>query len=198
MTYPPSNRLTLEQLERLEHLGWVVIQISELWGDLFDQAQLHIKENKFQPAQVAKNPQLNAIRNDVTFWIDDKTKNGTEKIFLNLIESIKNELQDFFRISLNNFETHYALFIKDHFYKRHTDQKKVDNKRAFSFVYYLNQNWKTENGGQLVGYKNDTELEIFKVEPEAGTFILFKSEIEHQVLPSLAPRFSVTGWIRTL
>jgi SM-20-related protein len=198
MTDSTPIRLTLEQLERLESAGWVSLHFSDLWEGLYQVALNLSLEKKFKSALIKDKVTTEIIRNDVTYWLDEKTESLCEKKFLNLIESIKSELQNYFRLSLSNFETHYAIYDKDQFYKRHSDQKKTDNKRAFSFVYYLNKNWAPSNGGQLIGYLEDSENELFKIQPEAGTFILFKSDIEHQVLTSHAPRFSVTGWIRTL
>lgn len=194
------NSLTLTQLEHLDQKGWVFLQIPELWPSLKKQALTLQDNHQFTPAEIktsASADQSLLIRNDLIHWVKDDTSIPSEKIFNDQINRMMYQIKDYFRIGLNHFEAHYAVYPQNHFYQRHSDQKKENNKRQFSFVYYLNQDWKPEYGGELVGYRGDSSERLFGVFPYGGTLALFKSDIEHEVCISNSARFSITGWMRT-
>ncbi|MBC7457567.1 MAG: 2OG-Fe(II) oxygenase [Bdellovibrionaceae bacterium] len=194
------NSLTLDQLEHLEQNGWVFLQIPEIWQDLLSQAQALQGKNQFKPAEIKTSlstDQSQLIRNDLIHWVKDDTSIDAEKLFNQQINYMMYQIKDYFRVGLDHFEAHYALYPPNHFYQRHSDQKKENNKRQFSFVYYLNPKWKAEYGGELVGYHGDTSEREFGVFPNGGTLALFKSDIEHEVCISNSARFSITGWMRT-
>ncbi len=194
------NSLTLEQLDHLDQQGWLLLQIPELWLDLFKQALILQKNSQFTPAEIKSTlsvDQTRLIRNDLIHWIKSDSPVPAEKIFNECMNSMMYQIKDYFRIGLDHFEAHYALYPQNHFYQRHSDQKKENNKRQFSFVYYLNADWKAEFGGELVGYIRKTTEKQFSTFPHGGTLILFKSNIEHEVSLSHSARFSITGWMRT-
>jgi SM-20-related protein len=61
-------------------------------------------------------------------------------------------------------------------------------------VTYLNESWRSSEGGQLVLYHKEGEKEIL---PEGGRSVFFKSdEIEHEVKPAKRYRMSITGWLK--
>ncbi|MBC7753415.1 MAG: 2OG-Fe(II) oxygenase [Moraxellaceae bacterium] len=192
--------LSLEQLEHLDQNGWICMQIPDLWLKLFNLARTLFHENQFEPARIksfARPDPTPIIRNDLIHWLTGDTTLDAEIIFNQHINMTMNQLKDYFRIGLDHFEAHYAHYGPGKFYQRHSDQKKEDNKRQFSFVYYLNPEWKPEFGGELVAYRAETNEKKLSVLPDGGTFILFKSDIEHEVCPSKVERFSISGWMRT-
>lgn len=195
------NSLSLEQLEHLDQKGWVSLELSELWLELKRHADHLEHQQQFEPAAI-KTPlsldQSQFIRNDLIHWINSDTEIKAEKKFYEQMKLFMDQIKNFFRISLDHFEMHYAIYPPNHFYQRHSDQKLENNKRHFSFVYYLNQNWSPHFGGELVGYQGHTSEIQFRLIPQGGTIIIFKSDIEHEVKKSISNRFSVTGWMRTL
>ncbi len=194
------NSLTLAQLEHLDQNGWAFLQIPQLWPALLKQAQALQGDNQFKPAEIKATlttEQSQLIRNDLIHWVKDDTTVPAERIFNEQVNFMMYQIKDYFRIGLNHFEAHYAIYPQGHFYQRHSDQKKENNQRQFSFVYYLNQDWKPEYGGELVGYQGATDEKKFQVFPHGGTLALFKSDIEHEVCISNSARFSITGWMRT-
>jgi len=113
------------------------------------------------------------------------------------------ELIDAFVIYLNrtcfagikSHEFHYALYEKGAFYKKHIDQFKTNNRRAFSMIMYLNKGWSDHNGGELKVYQ---EAGIQIISPENQKCVFFKSdELEHEVLLTNVSRMSITGWLKT-
>lgn len=61
----------------------------------------------------------------------------------------------------------------------------------FTIILYLTD-WQKGDGGELMIYTDQGEV---KVEPHQGSFVIFTSETEHEVLPVFARRYSITGWI---
>ncbi len=192
--------LTLEQLKSLDREGWLCFQLPDLWLRLRDQAQILCQQDQLKFSEIKTshpNHDSQLIRNDLVCWLSSDTVVASEKKFSQYINLWMSEIKNYFRIGLDHFEAHYALYPADHFYLRHSDQKKEQNQRQFSFVYYLNASWKNTQGGELVGYHGSSKLQKFNVKPQGGSLVIFKSDIEHEVLASHADRFSISGWMRT-
>jgi SM-20-related protein len=87
------------------------------------------------------------------------------------------------------------MYEKGSFYKRHLDQFRNDNGRAFSMIMYLNADWELKDGGELCVYHAEHTQTI---SPQNGKCVFFRSnELEHEVLMTQAPRLSITGWLKT-
>ena len=96
---------------------------------------------------------------------------------------------------INGYEFHYTYYEKGSSYKRHLDQFRDNQHRAYSMIMYLNDDWKPLDGGQLCIYHKDYSQLI---SPTNGKCVFFKSsELEHEVLLNFKPRMSITGWLKT-
>lgn len=137
-----------------------------------------------------------AIRGDIILWIDESNINTAEALFFKKINDLKDYLNSTCFLGINQKEFHYAIYPKNTYYKRHLDTFMNDDRRRLSFVCYLNsEDWKPENGGELVLYLDDEEKVIY---PFPGKVVLFESqELEHEVKPVNTPRLSITGWLKT-
>ncbi|WP_426431968.1 2OG-Fe(II) oxygenase [Winogradskyella sp. HB-48] len=137
-----------------------------------------------------------AIRGDIILWIDEDRANNAETMFFNKINDLKDYLNRTCFLGINQKEFHYAIYPEGTFYKRHLDTFQNDDRRKLSFVCYLNEeNWKPENGGELVLYLEDVEKTIY---PFPGKVVIFESQVlEHEVKPVNTPRLSITGWLKT-
>lgn len=134
------------------------------------------------------------IRGDKISWLDKTNNNVFEQEFLELAEEFIGHLNSTCYTGISSYEFHYAVYEKGSFYKRHMDQFKTDNKRKFSFINYLNDDWLEADGGQLCLYQHD---EIEKIQPHAKTAVFFKSdEMEHEVLLCNRSRMSISGWLK--
>lgn len=182
--------------EDLTEKHWTILSIDQNFAlNLLAAAQKH--ETSFRPATTSSSLNtLKDIRSDQIYWLEETNPQliEAEKQTLALLHQLKNELQDYFRISLTDLETHFAIYNEGEKYIRHRDTTALNNKRIFSFVIYLNQLWTEADGGQLIGYKDDNIL--FRVQPTLGQMILFRSDLEHEVLTAHKKRYSLTGWIR--
>ncbi len=137
-----------------------------------------------------------AIRGDIILWIDESNINASEQLFFNKINDLKDYLNRTCFLGINQKEFHYAIYPNGTFYKRHLDTFQNDDRRKLSFVCYLNEeDWKPENGGELVLYLENREEVVY---PFPGKVVIFESQIlEHEVKPVNTQRLSITGWLKT-
>jgi SM-20-related protein len=69
--------------------------------------------------------------------------------------------------------------------------------RILTTVLYLNEDWQTRDGGELVVFEMTGKTVVTTVNPTFGTMIIFLSEaFPHEVLLSRATRRSIAGWFR--
>lgn len=153
--------------------------------------------NQLKVAGIGNNSKLltnKSIRSDVIYWLDRKHNDIHENSFFDLIDAFIKYLNTTCFTGITGYEFHYAYYDKGSSYKRHLDQFKDDQKRAFSVIFYLNENWCLEDGGQLCIYhQNTTQI----IDPMNGKCVFFKSsELEHEVLLNHTPRMSITGWLK--
>lgn len=136
------------------------------------------------------------IRGDKINWIEDGSVNEFEITYLTKIDRFIKHLNNSCYTSIKSYESHYASYEKNSFYKRHLDQFKNQKGRQFSIILYLNQDWKEEDGGNLCLYLDNGEQK--KIAPFGGRMVFFKSdEMEHEVLPSFSrSRNSIAGWLK--
>lgn len=156
-----------------------------------------LSENKqLKQAGIGKNAEHltnTDIRSDYIYWLDE---NDTElqSLFFHFITELTQALNRRFYLGLKEHEFHLALYPPGSFYKKHRDAFKSDDARKITVLLYLNQNWKHEDGGELILYKDDNSS--LTIEPLGGRLLVFESEMEHEVLLSKANRYSLTGWIK--
>lgn len=156
-----------------------------------------LSENKqLKQAGIGKNAEHltnTDIRSDYIYWVDE---NDTElqSLFFHFITELTQALNRRFYLGLKEHEFHLALYPPGSFYKKHRDAFKSDDARKITVLLYLNQNWKHEDGGELILYKDDNSS--LTIEPLGGRLLVFESEMEHEVLLSKANRYSLTGWIK--
>lgn len=137
-----------------------------------------------------------AIRRDKIHWLD--VSNPLEKQYLDVM----NELQQFVNrrlfMGLFSYESHFAHYDIGDFYKKHLDAFKGKTNRVLTTVLYLNEQWSSEMGGELVVYDpQNHEQELLRVQPTFGRFVTFLSdEFPHEVLPAKHSRYSIAGWFR--
>ena len=167
---------------------------------------LHLKENLvtlykeklLKVAGTGNNSRFkkdHLFRNDIIYWLDRKHKDIHEDVFFDLMDSFISFLNETCYTSISSYEFHYTLYEKGSFYKKHIDQFKCNDSRQFSMIFYLNSEWKEEDGGQLCIHHENT---IENISPVSGKAVFFKSsELEHEVLVSNELRMSVTGWLKS-
>jgi len=133
------------------------------------------------------------IRGDQTYWLDRKRDIEIEAFWQLIDESIY-MLNRYCFLSLSGYEFHFANYPIGGHYAKHLDQFQQRNNRMISFIIYMNDDWKPEDGGQLEIFpKRKASL---KIDPLARRCVLFKSaELPHRVLKANKERRSLTGWL---
>jgi len=161
------------------------------------------ENDSFKKAAIGNRTNENierSVRGDFILWINEADVGAAEIIFFNKLNSLINYLNKTCFLGILQKEFHYALYPEGTFYKRHLDTFQNDDRRKLSLVCYLNEeNWKPENGGELVIYKEENGIEVAKnIYPLAGRVVIFESQLlEHEVKPVKTPRLSITGWLKT-
>jgi len=141
-----------------------------------------------------------SVRGDFILWINEADAGAAERIFFNKLNSLIEYLNKTCFLGILQKEFHYALYPEGTFYKRHLDTFQNDDRRKLSLVCYLNnEDWKPENGGELVIYREENGIEVAKnIYPLSGRVVIFESQmLEHEVKPVKIPRLSITGWLKT-
>lgn len=137
-----------------------------------------------------------AIRRDAISWIESST--GAQGQWLEFAQQLQQHLNRNLMLGLFSFESHFAHYAPGAFYKTHVDAFKGQANRVLSVVFYLNEDWRSEEGGEMVLYSEVQPDEILcTVKPQAGTLAVFLSEeFPHEVLPAKRDRYSIAGWYR--
>lgn len=171
---------------------------------LLEEQNSLLKAGKFREAAVGNGDKKLVkpeIRNDAVLWMDSEALTPLQAAYWDKIEEIRNVLNQRCFLGLRSFEGHFARYPKGSFYKRHLDQFQQVSYRVITVILYLNQNWKSVDGGELRMYfpQEDGSERIQDVLPEGGRLVIFLSgEISHEVLPTHRERISITGWLKNI
>lgn len=171
---------------------------------LLEEQNSLLKAGKFREAAVGNGDKKLVkpeIRNDAVLWMDSEALTPLQAAYWDKIEEIRNVLNQRCFLGLRSFEGHFARYPKGSFYKRHLDQFQQVSYRVITVILYLNQNWKSVDGGELRMYfpQEDGSERIQDVLPEGGRLVIFLSgEIPHEVLPTHRERISITGWLKNI
>jgi SM-20-related protein len=153
-----------------------------------------LNSGQFKEAGVGKGLEQRVVRTergDWICWLDPQSNSQYVHAYWDKINEVQSLLNRNFYLGLNDMEAHLAVYQAGGFYKRHKDRHQISSTRRVSFVLYLNETWKEEDGGKLIIYLNDDTVEV---EPVSGRLVVFMSELEHEVLETKVNRYSITGW----
>lgn len=173
--------------------GYVVLE-QAIPADLCEALYQDVQQQSLKAAGVGRQGkhQLDQqIRRDQTCWLD--SGNPVQQQYLQRMAQLQQDMNQRCFLGLIDFEAHYARYQPGDFYQKHLDAFVGRSNRVLSTVCYLNT---TEQGGELVLYNEQDQL-LTKVQPKAGTLVVFEScRFPHQVLPAAEPRYSIAGWFR--
>jgi len=136
-----------------------------------------------------------AIRSDSTRWLGESS--DVDRSWLALTDELRLGLNERLFLGLYDHECHYAKYAPGAFYTIHMDAFAGSRNRILSSVYYLNRDWPTAAGGELLLYAEDGKQVLETIFPHFNTLVLFLSErFPHEVRPANLPRLSIAGWFR--
>jgi len=133
-------------------------------------------------------------RSDKTLWLAED--DAVQSEYLAFMQGLQEYLNQSLYLGLKYYESHFALYEEGSFYEKHLDSFKNSKSRVVTTVFYLNEAWYENDGGELMLYdKSDTVLE--KISPTFGKLLIFLSEkYPHEVLMTKKKRYSIAGWFR--
>jgi len=137
------------------------------------------------------------VRGDRICWLDSSTSDRAELFLFAKLEAVRLAANHALQLGLFELEGHYAIYAPGHGYARHRDRFRDDDARVLSIVLYLNDRWRTHEGGALRLHLADRAW--VDVTPQGGTLAAFLSDrFAHEVLPTTRQRLSIAGWFRRL
>ncbi len=157
-------------------------------------------DGNFKEASIGKQSEVHQakeIRGDKILWLETNTTNIAERILLDKNQAFINYLNQTCYLGIIDAEIHFAKYDIGKFYRRHRDTFQAQKGRILSVIYYLNNHWQAENGGNLLIYTQENNIEkTISIAPLAGRLVCFQSEkLDHEVSETFRERLSVTGWL---
>ena len=153
---------------------------------------------KFKKAGIGREQDFvrnDTVRSDAIAWISEDTEAG--KAWLDWASQLQSYMNRRLYLGLFSFESHFAHYAPGDFYQRHLDAFKGQSNRTLTLVAYFNRDWSKEDGGELVVYQDQDDLQGMKVLPSFATLVVFLSEdFPHEVLAARKDRYSIAGWFR--
>ena len=150
-------------------------------------------EGELSRARTGSGPNIRIVENvrgDHIQWVEPS--NLDFPYFFERVTAVMDLIRTTCFVPVHYSEMHFAVYPVGAYYKRHLDVFAAHKSRKISMVCYL-----PEYGGQLRMYLPDeTGAEShLDIDPIAGRLVVFRSELmEHEVLPALRERCSITGW----
>ncbi|MGB3742103.1 MAG: 2OG-Fe(II) oxygenase [Castellaniella sp.] len=188
----------------LNQQGWAVVDnaIATDWQEtLLSSGQQLWQAGEFSGGEIGRSQhdtRQPRIRGDAICWVPPGSVLAGHPFFAWMAQ-FRTVLNQQFEMGLRSQEFHFARYDSGAGYQKHIDQHRGSDHRKVSIVLYLNPGWDAANGGELCLYNPyDPDTEIARFAPLAGRLAVFVSGVmPHQVLPALATRWSLTGWLRT-
>jgi SM-20-related protein len=155
------------------------------------------KSQQFKTAGTGESKEVSyneKVRGDEIYWLDRSHEDIYENMFFDQMDSFVKYLNETCFTGINSYEFHYTRYEVGTFYKKHLDQFRNNDRRKFSMIMYLNEDWVDGDGGQLcIHHENGLQ----HITPDSGKSVFFQSnELEHEVLITQKPRMSITGWLK--
>jgi SM-20-related protein len=153
----------------------------------------------FKEASIGKLSEVQKdlkIRGDEILWLENDSITSSERILLDRNQEFMDYLNQTCYLGISSSEIHFAKYEMGKYYRRHRDTFQKQKGRILSVIMYLNQNWIPADGGNLIIYTQENNLEVpITIAPLAGRLVCFESEkLDHEVTETFKERLSVTGW----
>jgi SM-20-related protein len=193
------EQLADQVAQALQDKGWCVLDdaLPEALASTL-AAGFSDSPEAFKPAGVGRRADYQrdaSVRSDVIRWLEPAL--AADAAYLALMESLRVALNRRLFLGLFDYESHYARYAPGAFYDRHLDAFAGAKSRVLSTVFYLNADWRKEEGGELLLYAADGADVAETVLPLHNRLVIFLSErFPHEVKPATRVRHSIAGWFR--
>ncbi len=174
-----------------------------VWDDFMSPEQVELLKDclpedwsKAKIGRTEDSARIADIRSDKICWLSPDLGTPVQQ-FLSKMEVIRQAVNQEFFLGLFEYEAHFAKYEVGDFYQKHLDCFRGNENRRLTTVFYMNDEWQEQDGGDLVVY-DLKDREITRMKPKSGRLFVFLSEqFPHEVLPTNRERFSIAGWFRT-
>lgn len=186
-----SDKLTDKHLDQLANDGWIVID------DVFSHTALLALQAEsgfidYRDAELTAGIRISDIRGDKIRWITEDFFAGY--YYLQSINALATLFNRYLFAGIRHSEAHYACYPTGFGYRWHSDNPAGCDERIISAVFYLNDDWMTDDGGALEVV--DTQGVHHEVMPVANRLVIFDSDLQHQVQTAHRQRYSIATWMR--
>ena len=193
------------EVDQLGERGWCVLDSflpSENAAQILKWEQAAWDRGEFRDGRVGKGEaqRESQIRTDYIRWIRETETSEVlpHAAFFAAMIQLREQLREEAFLPLKSHEFHATVYPPGAFYRKHVDVFRGEQStRLMSCIYYLNADWKPEDGGALRIYPQD-ETGFVDIYPAFNRLVVFQSrKIPHEVLAPTRPRFALTGWLRS-
>lgn len=186
------ERMNDAALDQLSTQGWCVLH-DALPSALYDALSIESQTPAgYQAARLAHGTQANSIRSDRTRWLEPSDPAGQH--YLTALDDLGTWLNQQLYLGIKRVEAHYACYEQGQYYAQHRDNPVGCNDRALSCVLYLNAEWHSAWGGALRLQDRQGAWQV--IWPHNNHWVLFDSNLCHEVQPATHTRRSIAGWLR--
>lgn len=198
-TVLPAADLLDQLAEALSGPGYLVLD-DVLPDTCFLELRMACLKNlhRFRTAGVGRGGDLHVdstIRSDEISWLETGT--AAAAAYLGYMDALRSGLNSRLYLGLFDYECHYARYAPGSFYRTHLDAFVGSKSRVLSTVFYLNESWDQQDGGELLLYAVKDGEVLKRVSPQGNRLVVFLSErFPHEVLVAKRERYSVAGWFR--
>lgn len=188
---PDWNYLLDDKIDQFVQKGFLVLD------DVFESAFVHALQAEsgfldYKAATLTHGERLSGIRGDNIRWIDDACPVGM--IYLSSINRLAQYFNQVLFAGIRHSEAHYAHYPAGFGYQWHRDNPAGRDERVISAVFYLNDDWGQNDGGEISLY--DISQALHQLSPKANRLVLFDSNLRHQVEITQRTRYSIATWLR--
>ncbi len=164
----------------------------ELAAQLRSAALAEVEAASLRPAGVSRGAlREESVRGDFIRWVgpdDGPVWAAAHARFAELSEQLNQAAY----LGLRRFDLQLAHYPPGARYVRHRDAFVGGPNRRLTAILYLNAGWRPEHGGAL---RLHLDAGVQDVAPELDRAVIFLSDrVEHEVLPTFAPRLALTAW----
>ncbi len=183
--------MTDREIEQLGSDGWFSREAWSGAAQAMVAAQLRVDTARLSPARISRAHAADAsVRGDSSLWLTAADVDFSDLMIM--FETLRCELNRDVWLGLTRFDLQLGYYAGDGAcYVRHRDALAGAVGRRLTAIAYLNPGWKPADGGQL---RLHAEPAV-DLAPLFGRLVVFLSaKVEHEVLPTWAPRLAVTAW----
>lgn len=158
------------------------------------------REGDLRAGGVGRQPRTrrqSEIRGDYITWLDRTDGYPWDRV-AERFEQLRMDLNRMGYLGLQEGDVQIARYPGDGSgFDRHLDVHRQLSDRRVTTTLYLNPDWEPADGGELRIYPPDAPEQPVEVPPLGGRLVTFLSEeVEHEVLPTHAPRYALSCWYR--